>query len=281
VTGSVRHPLFRVRHDGTGFVADDRPFDAGAYSRFKYGSEREAAGYGTRLAALLLDVHPALPEHERDVVLASAAYKHTPSAAHAAFRALHAGLLDLGVFVPVTRIRRENVVEGDYGTLGAADRERLMRENGLSVDRAAVRGKHVVVLDDVRITGSHERSIDRLMATVSPASVTFLYLLELDAGQAAADPTFEDRLNHQQVRDLPSYGALLDGEPCVLNARSVKAVLDPRHRPGLDEFLRGRPRVWVEGLVRCAGNDGYDRMPTYRPSFHAVRDFLARAGTVR
>ena len=268
--------LFRVRHDGTRFRADGEGFDAAAYSRFKYGSDRAAGEYGRRMAGPLLDVHPHASRAPETVVLASAAYKHTPSAAHAVFKAMHVELLERGVLVPVTRILRENLVEGDYGTLGAADRERLMQANGLSVDPESVAGKHVVVVDDVRITGSHERSVERLMDTVGPASTTFLYLVDLDRDQASADPAFEDRLNHALVRDLPSYAALVDSEPCTLNARSVKSALDPRNGSDLAAFVRSRSRAWVEHLVACAAADGYDLMGTYGPSYRQALAHLAR-----
>ena len=65
---------------------------------------------------------------------------------------------------PLLRVDRMSASAGDYGVLSARARDRLMAANTLSFRRfrpELVRDAHLMVVDDVRVTGAHQRCLMR------------------------------------------------------------------------------------------------------------------------
>jgi orotate phosphoribosyltransferase len=75
--------------------------------------------------------------------------------------------------VPLVQVDRVSPGAGDYGTLSASDRERRMAARTLSFRRFQgnqIRDAHLLVIDDVRVTGAHQRSLSRASADATRSS---------------------------------------------------------------------------------------------------------------
>lgn len=83
---------------------------------------------------------------------------------------------------PVVRLRH---TESQTVLTSAAQREENMRDAFGPVDEKCVRGKHVVVVDDVMTTGATLRAVARALRPAKPASLSALVL-------AVADPKGRD-----------------------------------------------------------------------------------------
>jgi len=179
------------------------PFDAALYSRYKYGSAAAADSLARALAQAFLDRHGRLA-HQPRLLIASSPYRRVPTAANAlAVRfatVLNAVRAGRGVPpAPLLHIERIAASSGDYGTLPAEARTRLMAANALSFDRLRphARGAHLIVVDDVKVTGAHQRCLIRASDTLPLASRTFAHIAAFGrAGLEPPDPALEDRLNH-------------------------------------------------------------------------------------
>ena len=253
------------------------PFSPARYSRYKYGSVTAADAFARALAAAFAARHPDLARAPR-LVMTSSPYTYVPTAATTLARrmrpALNAARARHGLPpAPLVQVDRIGTSAGDYGTLSATARDRHMAANALSFRRfgpGQVHDAHLVVVDDVRVTGAHQRCLMRASDDLPLLTRTFLYIAAFAGAESGAvDPTREDALNHAAVKTLGDLAQIVEAGDFAWNVRVCKFVLSPLNRADLPCFLGRMPGWFVRGLHRNSARDGYAAMSLYAPS-HAV-----------
>lgn len=270
--------LYSLGGPGEGAV----PFSPASYSRYKYGSVTAAEAFARALAAAFAERHPDLARAPR-LVMTSSPYTYVPTAATTLARrmrsALNAARARHGLPpAPLVQVDRIGTSAGDYGTLSATARDRHMAANALSFRRFGpdqVLDAHLVVVDDVRVTGAHQRCLMRASDDLPLLTRTFLYIA---AFAGAADPTQEDALNHAAVKTLGDLAQIIEAGDFAWNVRVCKFVLSPLNRADLPRFLGRMPGWFVRGLHRNSARDGYAAMSLYAPSHAVVTTALGRLG---
>jgi adenine/guanine phosphoribosyltransferase-like PRPP-binding protein len=242
---------------------EETAFPAKGYSYFKYGSTK----WADRFAGDLLK---ALDAQYPDTIVSSA-YRYMPTAAHAVTTALGAEITLQGGETQLAKVHRSTLTHGDYSTMSAGERAAVMGANLLAIDPAAVDGKDVLVVDDIRVTGSHEDSLRKLFDCLHPSRVTFAYIAAIDQELAHADPQLEDRVNHAAIKKLVDIERLIGYREFRMNARSCKFILALRHRDELPSFLARLSHDLLSQFYMGALGDGYHLMPLYTPSFELLR----------
>jgi hypothetical protein len=186
---------------------------------------------------------------------------------------------------PLVQVDRTSPSDGDYGTLSATARDRLMAANTLSFRQFLpdqVRGAHLLIVDDVRVTGAHQRCLIRASDGLPLAGRTFLYIASFgNPASGRLDPTQEDALNHAAIRSLDDLAGVVTAEDFAWNVRVCKFTLDPANRSDLPQFLALMPGWFVRDLHRSSCRDGYAEMSRYAPSHAMVRTELAGRGCFR
>lgn len=279
-----RFSLHRVVEETENHIVTDDGswFDSPAYSRFKYGDRVQALAYGRSLAHALLrsDIGRDFGDG-RPLTVTASAYKSLFTAAQFVADSVVQALDEAGFSVVPARIHRAQLTEGDYGTMSAEERALWMSRNGLSFNEELFVGSHTIIVDDVRITGSHERAITNLISKVPLASVTSAYVVEIDPDLASRDPRIEDRMNHAFIRTLYDlYGIMQSERHYIFTARTVKFVLSSPPEV-LRYFLK---RLRDDVVLRiCDGviADGYDKMSTYAEGVQMLLDEAALRETSR
>jgi hypothetical protein len=264
-----------------------RPFDPVAYSRYKYGSIAAADAFARALGEAFGDHCPAVVSTPR-LLMTSSPYTYVPTAATTLARQLQPVLNTVRARrglppVPLVQVDRVSPGAGDYGKLSAPDRDRRMAARTLSFRRFRadqLRGAHLLFIDDVRVTGAHQRSLTRASEDLTLAARTFLYIASFRSLAAGCfDPTQEDALNHAAVRTLDDLTGIVAADDFAWNVRVCKFVLSPACRAGLSRFLGRMPDWFVRDLDRNARRDGYPRMACYAPSHAMVQTELDRRRT--
>jgi hypothetical protein len=260
------------------------PFSTTRYSRYKYGSVTAAETFARALGAAFCECCPDLALARR-LVMASSPYARVPAAATTLARrlqpVLNAVRAKSGLApAPLLRVERISTSAGDYGTLSAQARDLHMAANALSFRRFPphqVRGAHLLVVDDVRVTGAHQRCLMRASEHLPLTARTFLYIAAFPGPAAGSlDPAREDALNHAAVKTLGDLAGIVDAGDFAWNVRVCKFALSPANRRELPRFLHRMPDWFVRGLHRNSCLDGYARMDLYAPSHAVVRTELSR-----
>jgi len=260
------------------------PFSPARYSRYKYGSVAAAETFARALGAAFCERHPELALTPR-LLLASSPYAHVPAAATTLARRLRPVLNAVRTGnglapAPLLRVDRVSTPAGDYGTLSAQARDLLMAANALSFRRflpRQVRDAHLLVVDDIRVTGAHQRCLMRASEDLPLAARTFLYIAAFPGPvDGRFDPAQEDALNHAAIKTLGDLAAIVEAGDFTWNVRVCKFALSPANRGELPRFLRRMPSWFVHGLHRNSCRDGYARMELYAPSHAVVRAELSR-----
>jgi hypothetical protein len=259
------------------------PFSPLRYSEYKYGSLTAAESFAQALGTTLAERHPEIACAPR-LLMTSSPYTYVPTAATTLARTLqpvlNAARARHGLpQAPLVQVDRISPSAGDYGTLSAQARDRRMAANTLSFRRfqpGQVRDAHLLIVDDVQVTGAHQRCLIRASDELPLAARTFLYIASFGSpADGCLDPTQEDALNHAAVSSLDDLAGIVEAGDFAWNVRVCKFVLDPVNRGDLPRFLARMPGWFVEDLHRNSRRDGYSRMGHYAPSHAVVRAELA------
>jgi PRTase ComF-like len=281
--------LYRPDRDGSaGGVAIPGPFDAVRYSRYKYGSTVAAGWFARALGQAFLYRYARLA-HQPRLLIASSPYRRVPTAANALavrFAAvLNAARAGRGLPpAPLVHIERMAASSGDYGTLSTEARTRLMAVNALSFDRLRplADGAHLIVVDDVKVTGAHQRCLISASETLPLGSRAFVHIAAFDSvGAQRLDPALEDRLNHAIIATLDDLAGLVRESDFTWNVRVCKFLLCPASRGDLPSFLIKMSDRFVRELRHNSFIDGYARMDAYRESHGIVQRELRRRDRLR
>ncbi|MDR3087583.1 MAG: phosphoribosyltransferase family protein [Azoarcus sp.] len=245
------------------------------YSRFKYGDSRLARAYGEALAHHLLPRLLATVEGGGGGLhVTSSAYCNAPPASATLLAPFLRAARTVAADQHITHFKtmRAQPTDGDYATLCAAARQTVMRQTLLDLPEGVdLRGRHIVALDDIHVTGAHESALDKLFAAHHARRVTHLYIL--DAAHSE-DPALEARLNDAAMADIDALIAMARSEHFTPNARFSKRILTETPK-AIRKFAKGVPVRIVEHLIADAADDGLDRMQHYRSGFNTLAATLS------
>ncbi|GAA4802886.1 hypothetical protein GCM10023231_34790 [Olivibacter ginsenosidimutans] len=185
---------------------DQFSFCANAYSRFKFGDAAVAEQFGTTLAKGFIDEHLADKLIEQQLVVISSPYAFIPTATfvmkdYFVFYLNH-WLADKGYpVVQEAKVHRTITYKEDYGALSAEERIRLIGNDQFHIDKDFLTDKVLLFLDDIRITGSHERMILKMAEQYQLVNTMYLlYFAELTNKEI--HPSIENTLNYHQVKTI-------------------------------------------------------------------------------
>jgi len=252
-------------------------FDPVAYSRFKFGDGEVANQFGRDLArSLAAQWLPQLPDAVQLVVLPSP-YSFIPTASfwmtQAFTRELNRSLAERQRPVAQeVKISRSTTYRDDYGNLTFEERIRLIGNDSFRVDAAALTGKTLLFVDDIRITGSHQLVVERMMDRYSLNNpCVFVYYGQLT--NSGVHPNIENYLNYYAVKSLSDVVPILRSANFRINTRLVKYILN-HHPAECQSFLEQQPASFLNELYDMALGNEYHLIDEYAPTLLLVNQLL-------
>lgn len=247
-------------------------FDPAEYSRFKYGDGSAATHYASVVADELVKHHG---DSLSDVYIASSAQKHVPTAANALSRRLVGELVfrghqPAGVF----RIDRAIVRTGDYSAMTEEARRACTQNNGLVLPEVAADelvGKTALIIDDIKVTGSHEKALHSVLGDIGIKTAIFGYVATVDPETAQNHPEIEYMINHAYVKNLDDLAQLTHFPHFSLNARTCKFILSSSEEE-IRQFAQNVPEHVARDIVASMVADGYHKFEDYTQNFQALVD---------
>jgi orotate phosphoribosyltransferase len=272
--------VFTLDYIGGFFVASNvesnaLAFEPAVFSEFKYGRKDAAKFYAVNVVETLMSQLQAMLDHDEPIVITGTPYKHVPNAARIlaaeTFRLLRKGRTS----VSLASIYQPRLAAGDYGTLSCASRDVRNQSKTRHIHPQDFDGKHVILIDDIRITGSIERSTVMMLEALDVLSITTVNLVRFNQETALARPDLEDKLNHFKVQTLSDLRSVMayPRDNFVLTTRAIKCILQA-DAAQLEKFLKCLNLQQLNELFSGIVDEGYDQMAVYQHSFEQVLDAL-------
>ena len=211
---------------------DNLTFSAIEYSKFKHGSQKFAKKLGRELACGFMESVEFKNFYQNisnnQIVICSAPWKNIPVAS--------TSLKDFFIseFNPLwsidnqavedLKVHRAHSYNEDYGAMSKEQREQVITSDDFSIDKTFIKGKVLFFIDDIIITGAHERRIQSLLETVGfEGWVLFLYYAEY---RGENNPSIENELNYAFMKNLSDMDYIIKNEGVIFNTRLVKFMLN-------------------------------------------------------
>lgn len=292
-TMSVWQLRFAVEGNPNSGLVDQngQPFDCKEYSWFKYGFDPAARRYGELLANMIIgnDDHCRELFDGKPVIIASAPYVHLATAsdgiAHYLWRDLTRHMVGvLGLNTPRhIAFDKDACGSPQYAmALTAKDRDDRNARHVYHIDEALVRDAHIIMVDDIRVTGSAERAYQNYFRSVGPQSLWLAYaavieqsVLDCPGGPQA---NVENLMNQTDPVDLARILTLVHSGRFRLNSRVLRYILE-RSAEELLDFLPALPASYPEVLADATIGRGADYVARYRSSYNVI-DTYASGGVL-
>lgn len=256
------------------------PFDAAAYSRFKFGDGSIARSFGQDMGRHFTEMHGDTLLAEEHIVFVPSPYHAIPTASNALsiffrdevnrflYRHNRKSLLQ-------SKIHRYKTYTVDYGNLDFEERKRLISSDTYHLDRKFLEDRLVLFIDDIKITGSHEYIIrQQLEREQLQGRFMFVYWAQLT--NAAIPANFENYLNYYAVKEREDLLELINQDDFIMNTRIIKYILksDPA---GLEDFIEAMRDERLPEMVNYAIGNNYHLMDDYKENLHKLTNLIQYA----
>lgn len=247
---------------GEPFTSEQRE----AYSRFKYGWLPPAITYAEQLAVIIAEDLWRVSAG-RPIYIVSAPYKFLPTASHAiaqklcdilSFQAYERGL-EPPVLLP---LHKAQAGDSSYAKGSTALRTATLANLGLHIDESLIPDSIVLVVDDIRITGTAEIATADYLEPLKPYAIWYLHAYRLDEVTAQANPELEDHLNETVEHSLAGFLHQKAAGEYQLNTRALRHILEAAEYKFFI-FIRMAPTELLDEILRAAIGTGVDYTSRY------------------
>jgi PRTase ComF-like len=249
---------------------DQMTFAPRLYSELKFGSDSAAKTMGYELALAFFQTHQQELK-TRSVLVMSSPYNYVKNAAAIMTMYFFDKLNELMAsafrkHANYSIIHRTSPPVKDYGFMSKEERRLHSDSSKIFINKDFIQDSFLVFVDDVRITGMHEKKIaDMLISKHIKNEAIFLYFAEY----LGENEKIEGDLNFSAIKNLQDY-VLLSHEPNHhVIVRPCKYLLS---RPS-SELLTALPHLHDATLVKTYYGglaEGHDRKEEYEHNFQIL-----------
>ena len=261
-------------------VSDPKNFDfpAEKYSKFKFGSTNIAREFGHTLADQFINQLFKFKYSGKPIVVLPSAFSHIPTASY--FMTIHfidklnQYLYENG-YTPVEtgKIGRSVTYREDYGEMTAEERYNLIKGDKFHIDKALLKNKILIFLDDIKITGTHERIIIKMLDDYDIHNHCYmLYFAELTDPDIC--PKTENFLNHFFVKKISDLQSIINQNDFEFNTRIVKYILNSNH-VACKQFLQNQSQSFINKLYYKALGNEYYKFPEYIDNLLSIKELVS------
>ena len=257
---------------------DNFGFSPTKYSKFKYGDDSIAKEFGNALATGFIENYLSVNPIIEQIVVISSPYAFIPTATfgmknYFVFR-LNRWLAEHNLpVVQETKVTRSITYKEDYGELDEAQRLSLIGNDTFQIDREFLKDKVLIFLDDIRITGSHERMITKMLREYNVENEThLLYFAELI--NRNIHPNIENFLNYYHVKSIFDLDDIIKNKGFSINTRIVKFILNNEPN-SFKIFIQNHSDTFLELLYNMAIGNSYHTIEAYQENLKTINSELS------
>lgn len=253
---------------------NDVPFSPYDYGLLKFGDDNIAKRFGHELAIKTFEKY-STRLLLNDCLVVPSPYNYVRNAAtvmtmHFINTLNHLLINNNGSHVEYATIPRKVSYINDYGFLTKEQREQLINGDMFYMDVSYFKGRLLIFIDDILITGTHENKLKSILADNHMSNdAIFLYYAEYLGGQA----DIESQLNSSAIGTLDNYAYLLTSNKCHMIVRPIKFMLsaDPKE---FKNFIGVQDAEFRNELYYNSLNEGYYRIPKYQQNLDTLKSMV-------
>ena len=205
------------------------PFSKKEYSRFKFGDIAYAKKFARELFNGFIKKYKDILLVQEEILVLPSPYFSIPTASNylcTFFKEqLNYFLFEHGKKACIeTKMHRIQSYVDDYGSMSFEARKNLISNDTYYIDRQFIEGKFCIFLDDIKITGTHELTIKRILEKYEvKGDFCFLYFAELINKEI--NPNIENHYNHFAIKSVEDIIDIVNCDTFKFNTRIVKYIL--------------------------------------------------------
>lgn len=255
---------------------ENAPFDTAAYSRLKFGDDAAAKDMGYEMADTFYATHPDF-FNNTVVIIPAPSSAIVPAAATLLARHMMNrlnALLHRDHKLPTewTPIHRITTYYDNYAHLPREERERLLAQDSIFINRDFIAGKSLVFVDDCNITGTHEAKIEEFLRAEGIMNDRAYICFAKYTGD---DASIEGRLNHVEIVDAYDLLRLSQKPHFIPTTRAIRMMIE-HPSDELDKLMRACEPDYLVEVHRGAIVRHYHIHPAYEDTVQRMGAFLAR-----
>lgn len=252
-------------------------FSPTEYSRFKFGDGFVAEKFGVSLANSFIKDVLYKSYSGNQIVVVSSPYSFIPTAT---FSLKNHFVFEINKWLsnnefPVvqeTKIHRNITYKDDYGELNAEERIRLIGNDKFHIDKGFLQDKLLVFLDDIKITGSHESMITKMLSKFKIKNEQHLvYFAELE--NKTIHPNVENILNYYYVKSLLDLNEIIENGNFIINTRVVKYILNSDNST-FQLFIKNKNLDFIKLLANMALGNSYHMVESYKKNYEFLKETI-------
>ncbi|MEJ2880791.1 phosphoribosyltransferase family protein [Pedobacter sp. GR22-6] len=252
-------------------------FDPDDYSRFKFGDDQVARRFGEALADGFIRNFLEDNLEGEQIVVISSPYCFIPTATFAmknyfVYRLNHWLVENNRMVVQEAKVHRTITYKEDYGALSAEDRLKLIGNDSFHIDKDFIKDKVLFFLDDIKITGSHEKMIMKMVKEYGLKNDIFmLYFAELVNHDI--HPNIENHLNYHQIKSIADLDEVIKSGNFRFNTRIVKYILNCDFNSFL-LFMERQTEEFITELYNLSLGNSYHTIESYSKNLNFIKNYL-------
>lgn len=205
------------------------PFDATQYSWFKFGDKEYAEKFAIELFNGFIKDFSEFLLSSKEIIILPSPYLSIPTASNFLCyyfkKCLNNFLFKNNRNTCIeSKIYRNQTYVTDYGNLGFEERVKLISNDTYYIDRNFINNKLCIFVDDIKITGSHEHTVNKILNEYNvTGDFIFVYFAELI--NTDIHPKIENHYNYYAVKDVNDIVKIVNNQSFQFNTRIIKFIL--------------------------------------------------------
>jgi len=210
--------------------AENFTFNPSEYSWFKFGDKTFAKKFAKDLFDNFILNYKDLILSQNEIIILPSPYLSIPTASNFLcfyFKEfLNTFLYENNKKVAIeSKIYRNQTYVTDYGNLDFEERVKLISNDTYYLDKEFINGKFCLFLDDIKITGSHEHTVNKILSQYEiKGDFFFIYFAELV--NKDIHPNIENYFNYFSVKGINEIIDVVNRNNFQFNTRIIKYILN-------------------------------------------------------
>lgn len=212
----------------------------GHYPRLKLGVTESVDYYGAQLSRLAEEVITQSLPGPTDWVITGPAYNVLPGAPNLLCSYIYEDLknkLPDSITLSLVHLRVETddleIKDSEslnkyhnYSTFTQQERNQLYEQSREPlIEPRDFRGRSILFVNDIKVTGTHQRYMQQAFAKVDPPQICWLYILAIDREIAEAEPEVEYAINHSRIASFEEFADLIATHNLEYTSRCITRLL--------------------------------------------------------